>query len=148
MSKSTHEAGAKWMLAERNNEEHWLSEWTAMLKYVLLPLLFIPTHAYAETIVCEFSSYHSPDEPRLQITTDFEMTFRYDLITGEAFMEGNNGISSVLMINGYEGLTFLEVIPTGSVQSTTVQMSGAAVHSRHSMLLGELVPSQYYGLCR
>lgn len=119
-----------------------------MYKYLTILIWFLPTHAFGETLVCEFSSYHSPDESRLQTTTEFELTFRYDLITSEAFVEGNNGISSVLLVNGYEGLTFLEILPTGSVQSTTVHMNGAAVHSRHSIILGDLVPSQYYGLCR
>lgn len=119
-----------------------------MYKKLLLLISLLPSYAYAETLVCEFSSYHSQSETSLQTTTEFELTFRYDLITSEAFLEGNNGISSVLLVNGYEGLTFLEILPTGSVQSTTVQMNGAAVHSRHSIILGDLVPSQYYGLCR
>ena len=119
-----------------------------MLKYALILISFLPSYGFAETLVCEFSRYHSPDEARLQTATGFEMTFRYDPITREAFMEGNGGISSVLLVNSYEGLSFLEILSTGAVQSTTVAMNGVAVHSRHSLILGDLVPSQYYGICR
>ena len=119
-----------------------------MLKYALILISFLPSYSFAETLVCEFSRYHSPDETGLQTATGFEMTFRYDPITREAFMEGNGGISSVLLVNSYEGLSFLEILSTGAVQSTTVAMNGVAVHSRHSLILGDLVPSQYYGICR
>ena len=104
--------------------------------------------AYAETLVCKFPKYHSQDENRLQPSADFGMTFRYDLITREAFMEGNNGISGVTLTDGYDGLTFLEFLPAGAVQSTTVAKNGVAVHSRHTLMFGDLVPTQYYGTCR
>lgn len=119
-----------------------------MLKYVVILIMFLPAHAYAETLVCEFPKYHSKDETRLQTATGFEMTFRYDLITREAFMEGNGGISSVVLREGYAGLTFLEFLPAGAVQSTTVAKNGAAVHSRHTLMFGDLVPTQYYGICK
>ena len=62
-------------------------------------------------------------------------------------MEGNAGISSVVLTDGYDGLTFLEFIPSGAVQSTTVARNGVAVHSRHSLMFGDLIPTQYYGRC-
>lgn len=84
----------------------------------------------------------------MQETADFVITFRYDTITQDAFIEGNNGLSPVVWINGTSGETFLEILETGAVQSTTISNSGVAVHSRHSIILDNLVPSQYYGECR
>ena len=112
-----------------------------------LVVILLSKAGYAETLVCHFSKYHSPDETHLQTATGFGMTFRYDLITREAFMEGNNGISGVTLTDGYDGLTFLEFLPAGAVQSTTVAKNGAAVHSRHTLMFGDLVPTQYYGTC-
>lgn len=115
---------------------------------IAVALVFYSQTADAETLVCKFPKYHSQDETRLQTATDFGMTFRYDPITREAFMEGSNGVTGVALIDGYDGLTFLEFLPAGAVQSTTVANNGAAVHSRHTLMFGDLVPSQSYGTCR
>ena len=55
----------------------------------------------------------------------------------------------VQLITGYQGMTFLEILETGAVQSTTIHNTGNAVHSRHTMLsfLDDLTLSQYYGTC-
>ena len=120
------------------------------MKHLLtsIALIMLSKAGYAETLVCNFSKYHSQDENRLQTASDFGMTFRYDPITREAFMEGNNGVTGVTLTDGYDGLTFLEFLPAGAVQSTTVAKNGAAVHSRHTIMFGDLVPTQYYGTCR
>ena len=110
--------------------------------------MFLPAYTHAEALVCKFPKYHSQDETRLQTASGFGMTFRYDQITREAFMEGNGGISRVVLQGGSDGLTFLEFLTSGAVQSTTVAKSGAAVHSRHTLMFGDLVPTQYYGTCR
>ena len=66
--------------------------------------------------------------------------------TGHAFAVGHN-VYPVEAIPGANGVTFLEVLESGAVQTTTVNKQGEAVHSRHTILGGELVPSQYYGAC-
>jgi len=63
-------------------------------------------------------------------------------------MEGNLGLNPVNPVLGTMGITFLEVLATGAVQSTAIAKSGGAVHSRKSMMFEGLVPSQYYGTCR
>jgi len=45
------------------------------------------------------------------------------------------------------GITLIEVLPTGAVQTTTIAKDGRSVHSRHSIIIGDLVPSQYFGQC-
>ena len=66
--------------------------------------------------------------------------------TGHAFAVGRN-VYPVMVIPGDSGMTFLEVLATGAVQTTTISKQGNAVHSRHTILAGEFVPSQYYGSC-
>lgn len=84
--------------------------------------------------------------------TTFEpmrLEFTVDVNTGEAFMVGNNGLAKVIAHVGEYGVTFLEPLPTGAVQTTTIAKAGAALHSRHSLLPnGEFVPAQYEGYCR
>lgn len=122
-----------------------------MIKSALmgLAIFFLPNIGLAATatLTCSFPTYHSPDDTNLQSTDGFVLKFRFDTITRDAFLEGNNGLASVVMMNGESGLSFLEILLTGAVQSTTVANSGAAVHSRHSIIGGDLVPSQYYGEC-
>ena len=62
---------------------------------------------------------------------------------------GNQGFSKVTVVNGPYALTFLEVLKTGVVQTTTIVNSNfKAVHSRHTVLDGaKFVPTQYYGAC-
>ncbi len=99
------------------------------------------------TYVCSFPVYHSSDEIEMSKADDFVLTFTFDTATSDAFLEGNNGVTPVFLSKGSYGATFLEVLQTGAVQSTTVALDGGAVHSRHTMIGGDLVPSQYYGSC-
>ena len=99
------------------------------------------------TFDCRFSMFASPDGVE-KLSEDFRMVFRFDDFSGDAFMEGNLGLPSVRSVVGSMGITFLEVLSTGAVQSTTITNSGGAVHSRSTMISGELAPSQYYGTCR
>ena len=96
--------------------------------------------------VCVFESHVTPD---LGIVVSSENPLKLELVvdaTGYAFAVGRN-VYPVRVHTGDKGVTFLEELVTGAVQSTTVQLDGRAVHSRHTIILGELVPSQYYGTC-
>ena len=37
---------------------------------------------------------------------------------------------------------------SGAVQTTTIANDASTVHSRHTMMGGKLMPSQYYGTCQ
>ena len=75
------------------------------------------------------------------------MEFVYDDITGKAHVVGNAGLSDVAPYVGQWAITFLEFLPTGAVQSTTIEVkTGAVVHSRHT-LMPNLFPSQMRGTC-
>mgnify|MGYP001812791690 CR=1 FL=1 len=56
-------------------------------------------------------------------------------------------MNDVVFVSGSFGWSFLEYLPTGAVQTTTISKSGKSVHSRHSMIGNDMVPSQYYGAC-
>ena len=119
--------------------------------FVLLPILALmagPAAAESSVtrFVCVFDRHVTPD---LGIVVSSENPVKLELVvdaTGHAFAVGRN-VYPVRVHTGDKGVTFLEELITGVVQSTTVQLDGRAVHSRHTIILGELVPSQYYGTC-
>jgi hypothetical protein len=78
---------------------------------------------------------------------DFSLKFTLDTVTKEAFMIGNVGLSKVIAVGGEYGLSFLEYLPTGAVQTTTITKGGNSVHSRNSMMGERLMPSQFLGFC-
>lgn len=96
--------------------------------------------------VCEFQTFSDYDG--LQQAKDFAMEFTYDPLTEDAFLTGNLGVSRVLTVEGGRAISFLEFLSSGAVQSTTIAANGAAVHSRHTIIGEDLVPSQYYGSCQ
>ena len=102
-------------------------------------------HAQAITYTCDFNIFVDADG--IHKAEDFRLEFAYDVATNDAFFIGNNGVSSVVAVAGSEGITFLERLNSGAVQSTTIDGSGYAAHSRHTIIGTELVPSQYYGNC-
>jgi hypothetical protein len=84
------------------------------------------------------------------LETEFELLFVIDAEMGRAYVVGNVGTAEVQLVpvdSGDGGFIFLEQSPSGTVQVTAIDANSDAVHSRHTMLSGELVPSQYYGWC-
>ena len=98
-----------------------------------------------QRFVCVFDEHVSPETTRLSSKSPLRIEFIVDG-TGHAFAVGRN-VYPVKVIPGDNGITFLEVLVTGAVQTTTINKQGKAVHSRHTIIAGELVPSQYYGTC-
>lgn len=75
------------------------------------------------------------------------LIFRIDTITGRAFMEGNLGFVDVDVHVGDSAFTFMEKPASGIVQTTTVTGGGLAVHSRNTVIFGEIVAAQHFGTC-
>lgn len=69
---------------------------------------------------------------------------------GKATATGNNGSSAVVGIwnKSGEGVSFVEVTPDGNVMTTVVDSKGTSIHSRHTIIAGQVAPSQYYGSCK
>ena len=101
-----------------------------------------------QRFVCAFDRHVSPDKGRISKSEILRIEFTIDG-TGHAFAVGRN-VYPVQVVTGDQGITFLEVLATGAVQTTTVHRSGDAVHSRHTMFsfLNKVTPSQYYGSCQ
>lgn len=127
------------------------------MRYAILGVLFLAVsplaHADAVRFICSFDTYASPDKGLVPSNPPFVLEYVCDTVTNDGFLIGNNGTSPVLPVVNTLAVTFLEVLPTGAVQSMTMERSaGVAVHSRHTVLMAppngaDLVPSQYYGRC-
>jgi len=118
------------------------------IQQLLLTLTVMSFGANAEVLshYCSYPNYSN--EEGLSKSNEFNLEFRYDTVTEDAFMVGNNGLSEVGVIKGSKGMTFLEFLSTGAVQTTTIANNNKSVHSRHTLLWGDLIPSQYYGKCK
>ena len=82
----------------------------------------------------------------------FDIRFVFD--EGGAKIVGNAGVEPVAVIRAgslvstADAYQFVERTGTGVLQITAIDAGLNAVHSRHSVIGGELAPSQYYGRCR
>jgi hypothetical protein len=93
--------------------------------------------------------YPGGAKPNGLFKENWKLEFIADDVTAKAVMVGNAGMSDVAMHVGYLGVTFMEMLGGGAVQTTTIAASGASVHSRHTMIGDDKVtPSQYYGQCK
>jgi len=119
-----------------------------LISLIVLSLFSLNVSASLVTFSCDFPNYATDDD---RGTQNFKIVFEVDTISSQSYMKGNNGLSEVANVLGQEGISFIETLPTGAVQTTTIVLSpdsqlGNAVHSRHSLISG-LVPSQNYGFC-
>ena len=90
-----------------------------------------------QRFVCVFDKHVSPETTRHSSRSPLRIEFMVDG-TGHAFAVGRN-VYPVKVISGENGITFLEVLVTGAVQTTTMNKKGKAVHSRHTLIAGEFV---------
>jgi hypothetical protein len=117
--------------------------------YQLLLIISVASFSVNAEVLSYYCSYPNySDEEGLSKSNEFNIEFKYDTVTEDAFMVGNNGLSKVVGIKKSEGITFLELLSTGAVQTTTIASNDKSVHSRHTLLWGDLMPSQYYGRCK
>jgi hypothetical protein len=75
------------------------------------------------------------------------LTYIVDKEADKSYLLGNNGSSEVYRFDSDDQLSFLEVTGTLNIMSTTIDSNMDSVHSRNSVILGKLIPSQYYGKC-
>ena len=94
---------------------------------------------------CSYSQSASVDGLK---PDSFNMEFAFDDVTQKGVNIGNNGVADVEFQSGRSGVSFLEKLQTGAVQSTTIANDGTSVHSRHTIIGTKMMASQYYGHCR
>ena len=99
------------------------------------------------TFECDYPTYS--DKTGVQESSGFEFKFVSDTDTDKAYMSGSNGSTevSLSMRADKEGVNVLEMTDSGNMMLTTILFSGKSVHSRNSVIMGEFVASQYYGIC-
>lgn len=96
--------------------------------------------------VCKYEAVASPAGTKQE---NFNLEFVLDTLTKKALLIGNAGVSDVAVFNGDQAITFQEKLGTGVIQTTTISHTdGRSVHSRHSIMGGIFVPTQYYGSCK
>lgn len=97
------------------------------------------------TITCNFYTFSALGETGKCSPTDMKnMRYVVDTDSGKGKMLGNAGSTDVVVVEGEDTISFIQVSPV--VTTTTVQLSTLkAVHSRNVVMLGEFMPAQYYG---
>lgn len=112
-------------------------------------LLFLfPTLVYANTVTfkCNYNSY-SDQEGNHKVKQKFELNFIIDEVSGKSYMMGKNGTVEVVTFLSDGQITFVEKTQTGNIMTTTIDSASNSVHSRDTVIFGEILPSQYYGKC-
>lgn len=114
----------------------------------------------AKTFRCTFNAKAfaemNGDVPKPKTGVEqFDLIFdQINLEKGTARLIGNIGASDLIVLNGLNRISLLEVTDTGNVQITVIYAvqnadgQFKAVHSRHTAWEGRrLLPSQSYGSC-
>jgi hypothetical protein len=97
------------------------------------------------TYICAYPTWS--DEDGNHPANDFNLTFIVDSENETAYMLGNLGTSEIIFLPKITGTNFLEMSDTGNIYTTTIDDNLNSVHSRNSVILGQLLASQYYGGC-
>ncbi|MEI4487140.1 hypothetical protein V8J36_13160 [Frigidibacter sp. MR17.14] len=115
----------------------------------LLLIAAHPVGAMAKVIDFECHFVRTCSEANECGQTDFNLQFKYDTSTSKAFIIGNAGLSEVEAYGEGPGLSFLERLSSGAIQSTTINLADQrAVHSRHTIIAEQAAYSQFYGRCK
>lgn len=96
------------------------------------------------TWTCSFPSRTDPNGGGFE---HMDLIFKVDTASQRAYMEGNLGILEVQPHVGDRAFSFVELVDSGAVQSTTITPDGNAIHSRNTVIAGEFVPAQRFGRC-
>jgi hypothetical protein len=117
---------------------------------LLTILVFLPLQSFGETETC-FCNYttYSDESGSHDVKGKFTLTFIIDRMKGVAYIVGNQGSAEVMFLpSEMGGVTFIEITDTGNVMTTSIDSKNNSVHSRNTVINGEIVPTQYYGKCQ
>ncbi|MBY8974638.1 hypothetical protein KHP62_02395 [Rhodobacteraceae bacterium NNCM2] len=120
---------------------------TLMLAAVFAVASGVSAGAGNTSIKCWFSSV--ADRSGIA-ETDFRVEFLIDFDSDKAYIIGNAGSSEVYYRHKEGVVSFVELLGSGAVTTTTILLGppGMAVHSRNLVIGSEVVASQLYGRCR
>lgn len=115
----------------------------ALKALIVVAALIVPSTALAAEYHCQF--LQESGSPFPLVFSDF------DNIRGDALMGGNANKGRVDMFIGSDAVTFIEKTRPGGATTTTIIRGGhppyAAVHSRNTVIFGQLGPEQMVGEC-
>jgi len=126
---------------------------TMTLALILALGFGVPAYAKVERYLCIYPKATNAAGLKGR-AAPMRLEFAFDTTAGKATLIGNNGIVDVSVARGDGGITFLEVLGTGAVQTTTITLATMkSVHSRHTLLSRpgnafEFAASQNFGFCR
>ena len=121
------------------------SEGMKTLTYLLIFLASLST-AFAElmTITCDFYTVASPEGLEKADAGFKGLKFVFKAGDSTGVMLGNAGETPVAVTTTDDSITFIQLEPI--VTTTTLELKTLkAVHSRNTVLMGQLMPTQYYG---
>ena len=96
------------------------------------------------TITCDFYNVASPEGLEKADVGFKGLKFVFKLGDSEGVMLGNAGETPVLVTTIGNSVTFIQLAPI--VTTTTIELKTLqAVHSRNTVLMDQLMPTQYYG---
>jgi hypothetical protein len=120
-----------------------------MKKILLLSAALLaigPLNAEPMTFICNYPNW-SDENGNHKSKGEFILTFIIDENSHKAYMLGNLGSVEVLEVKSDGQISFIQQTDTGNIMTTTITSDMKSVHSRNSVMLGKLIPSQYYGEC-
>lgn len=115
---------------------------------VAVCLALTATSAAAQSVrfQCNFDRQATPTT--VANIKPFGLEYTLDTFNNKAMLRGNAGLTNVVVVSGTASYSFIEVLSTGVVQSTTIILNTRkAVHSRHTILGSDFIPAQMYGAC-
>jgi hypothetical protein len=115
------------------------------MKLIATLLFLLPVLVYADTTTysCNYTTYSNP-KGNHKVEKKFELNFIVDKTAGKSYLLGNNGSAEVKLLESSDQLAFTA---TGNIMTTAIDSKLNSVHSRNSVMFGEMLPSQYYGKC-
>ena len=116
-----------------------------LLTIITLLCFSVAANAAPITYFCKYPAWS--DEEGVHEANDFNLTFIVDEENDTAYMVGNNGTEEIVILPFGDNINFLEVTATGNMMTTTIDSKLTSVHSRNSVIFGDLIASQYYGSC-
>jgi len=118
------------------------------MKFVTALFLLMPVAAFAgvKEFACDYSSY-SDLEGVHELESVYEVVFKVDEDAGKSVRLSENGNNEVNVVYFGAEITFLEVTKTGNVESTLIAKNLNSVHTRNTVMMGDISPMQYYGTC-
>jgi hypothetical protein len=116
--------------------------------FVIFTTAFLAPNALAQTgtYVCNYTTY-SDATGNHKVKSSFSLTFIVDKSSNKSYMLGILGTTEVVMIRSIDQIAFIDKTGTGNLMTTSITSNLTSVHSRNTVILGELTPSQYYGKC-